>query len=152
MVFLTTRRVDQPASPIPGSAPAGPASPSSSTQNAIQVVRVTRAAPPTDVIVTPLRVTNPVMSPNGRSVAFQMKGLTEYVARLEITHGNFASDLLAPGHAALKALRPVDLQPESVLLGEVVGELQRAAAALSDELSMKFFAHALPRSVLSFVD
>ena len=72
MVFLTTRRVDQPASPIPGSAPSGPASPSSSTQNAIQVVRVTSASPPTDVIVTPLRVTNPVISPNGRSVAFQM--------------------------------------------------------------------------------
>ena len=33
---------------------------------------MTSALPPTDVIVTPLRVANPVISPNGRSVAFQM--------------------------------------------------------------------------------
>ncbi|NUZ05015.1 circularly permuted type 2 ATP-grasp protein [Piscinibacter koreensis] len=88
---------------------------------------------------------------NPRSLAFQVKGLTEFVAKLEVTHGRFASDLLTPAQSALHALRADDLRPESVALRRLLGQLQRGAFELSDRLSLKFFAHAEPRSVMSLV-
>lgn len=88
---------------------------------------------------------------NPRSVAFQVKGLAEYVAKLELSHGRFASDVLAPAHNALRHLDTVDLHPESEALADVLAQLQRAAHAVSDELTLKFFSHAASRSVLSLV-
>jgi uncharacterized circularly permuted ATP-grasp superfamily protein/uncharacterized alpha-E superfamily protein len=86
---------------------------------------------------------------NPRSLAFQAKGLAEYIAKIEAVHGRFAGETLAPGHAALRALKAADLDPESEALAQVVAQLQRAAYAISDDISMKFFSHAVPRSVLS---
>jgi uncharacterized circularly permuted ATP-grasp superfamily protein/uncharacterized alpha-E superfamily protein len=88
---------------------------------------------------------------NPRSVAFQVKGLVEYIAKLELTHGRFAGDVLAPGHAALSGLSPADLHPESPTLASVLDQLQRAAHTVSEELNLKFFSHAAARSVLSLV-
>lgn len=88
---------------------------------------------------------------NPRSVAFQVKGLSEYIAELELTHGRFASDVLSPGHTALRRLTPPDLHPESDDVARVLDMLRRASFALSDELSLKFFSHAASRSVLSLV-
>jgi len=88
---------------------------------------------------------------NPRSVAFQVKGLIEYVVRLEQSHGRFASDLLAPAQAALRALGPGDLDPDSAAVARVLEQLRNAAYAASDELSLKFFSHATSRSVLSMV-
>jgi uncharacterized circularly permuted ATP-grasp superfamily protein/uncharacterized alpha-E superfamily protein len=88
---------------------------------------------------------------NPRSVAFQVKGLSEYIAKLELTHGRFASDVLAPAHGALCNLDAADLHPESPVLASVLEQLQRAAHAVSDELTLKFFSHAASRSVLSLV-
>ncbi len=88
---------------------------------------------------------------NPRSVAFQVKGLTEYIAKLEATHGRFGSDVLAPAHGLLRALDPIDLHPDSPALAACLDRLQAAANALSDELSLKFFSHAVSRSVLSRV-
>ncbi|MEP7057162.1 MAG: circularly permuted type 2 ATP-grasp protein [Caldimonas sp.] len=88
---------------------------------------------------------------NPRSVAFQVKGLVEYIERLEASHGRFASDLLAPAQAALRALGANDLDPESAAVAQVVEQLRRAAYSVSDELSLKFFSHAAPRSMLSLV-
>ena len=88
---------------------------------------------------------------NPRSVAFQVKGLAEYIAKLELSHGRFASDVLAPAHHALRNLSSVDLHPESEALAEVILALQRAANAGSEELTLKFFSHAASRSVLSLV-
>jgi len=88
---------------------------------------------------------------NPRSIAFQVKGLAEYVAKLELSHGRFASDVLAPAHNALRNLDTLDLNPESEALADVVVQLQRAAHAVSDELTLKFFSHAASRSVLSLV-
>jgi uncharacterized alpha-E superfamily protein len=85
---------------------------------------------------------------NPRSLAFQAKGLAEFIAKLEATHGEFASATLAPAHAALRALAPDDLRPESEHLAEVIGDLQHAAYAISDATSLKFFSHAVPRSML----
>ena len=88
---------------------------------------------------------------NPRSVAFQVKGLAEYIAKLELSHGRFASDVLAPAHHALRNVSSVDLHPESEALADVIAQLQRAAHAVSDELTLKFFSHAASRSVLSLV-
>ena len=88
---------------------------------------------------------------NPRSVAFQVKGLTEYIAKLEATHGRFGSDVLAPAHAMLRALDPIDLHPDSTALAACLERLQGAANAVSDELSLKFFSHAVSRSVPSRV-
>ena len=85
---------------------------------------------------------------NPRSLAFQAKGLADFIARLEAGHGEFASTVLAPAHAALRALPAAELRPESAQLVEVIGQLQRAAYAISDAVSLKFFAHAVPRSML----
>ena len=87
----------------------------------------------------------------GRMAAFQLKGLAEYVAKLELSHGRFASDVLAPAHHALRQLDTIDLHPESEALADVLAQLQRAAHAVSDELTLKFFSHAASRSVLSLV-
>ena len=88
---------------------------------------------------------------NPRSVAFQVKGLSEYIAKLESTHGRFGSDVLAPAQALLRALDPIDLHPDSTALAACLERLQAAAGAVSDELSLKFFSHAVSRSVLSRV-
>jgi uncharacterized circularly permuted ATP-grasp superfamily protein/uncharacterized alpha-E superfamily protein len=88
---------------------------------------------------------------NPRSVAFQMKGLFEFVDKLERAHGRFASDVLAPGMAALQSLAADDLRPESTTLEAMLEELARAARSTSDELTLRFFSHAASRSVLSLV-
>ena len=88
---------------------------------------------------------------NPRSVAFQLKGINEYVAKLEQGHGRFASDLIAPVKAALDALSPTDLDPDSPVLVMVLEQCQRAGHLASDELALKFFSHAASRSVLSLV-
>ena len=88
---------------------------------------------------------------NPRSIAFQVKGISEYIARLEQTHGRIASDLIAPIKAGLEALSPQDLDPESAVLLTLLGQLQRAAHLTSDELTLKFFSHASSRSVLALV-
>lgn len=86
-----------------------------------------------------------------RSLGFQVKGLAEYVAKLEASHGRFASDVVAPGQAALAALTAGDLHPESETLAELLDLLQHVAHTVSDELTLKFFSHASSRSVLSLV-
>jgi uncharacterized circularly permuted ATP-grasp superfamily protein/uncharacterized alpha-E superfamily protein len=88
---------------------------------------------------------------NPRSVAFQMKGLVEYVAKLELSHGRFASDVLAPAQAALRDLPARELHPESEALAELLEQLRKCANTVSDELTLKFFSHAASRSVLSLV-
>jgi uncharacterized circularly permuted ATP-grasp superfamily protein/uncharacterized alpha-E superfamily protein len=88
---------------------------------------------------------------NPRSVAFQVKGLTEYIAKLEFSHGRFASDVLAASHASLRELAPADLDPESPVVLALIEQLRKAAGAISDELTLKFFSHAMSRSVLSLV-
>jgi uncharacterized alpha-E superfamily protein len=88
---------------------------------------------------------------NPRSVAFQLKGLSEYVAKLELSHGRVAGDVLAPVQAALEGLAAADLHPESEALAHLLEQLRRCAGAVSDELTLKFFSHAESRSVLSLV-
>lgn len=86
---------------------------------------------------------------NPRSVAFQAKGLADSVDRLERLHGRFAGEVLAQARAALQALQPADLRPESEALAAALAQLQAAAYAVSDELTHKFFSHASSRSVMA---
>jgi uncharacterized alpha-E superfamily protein len=88
---------------------------------------------------------------NPRAVAFQIKGLREYVAKIEQTHGRFAADLLAPVQTALEALTAADLSPASPVLAQFIDQAQRAGHRVSDELALKFFSHAASRSMLSLV-
>jgi hypothetical protein len=73
------------------------------------------------------------------------------VAKLELGHGRFASDVVAPAHATLAALSAADLHPRSAALAGVLDQAQRVAHAVSDELTLKFFSHSASRSVLSLV-
>ena len=73
------------------------------------------------------------------------------MAKLELGHGRFASDVIAPAQAALRDLRPQDLHPESPAVAAALDQLRRCAATVSDELTLKFFSHAASRSVLSLV-
>ncbi len=86
-----------------------------------------------------------------RSIAFQAKSLGELIEKVERKHGRFASDVFAPAAAALGSLQVSDLRPESEALASVIAQLQAAAHAVSDELTLKFFSHADSRSVLSLV-
>ena len=86
-----------------------------------------------------------------RSIAFQMKGLTEFVAKLEQAHGRFASDVLGPAQAALATFPVAELVPASSELDALLQRLELAARRTSDELGLKFFMHASSRSVLSRV-
>ena len=88
---------------------------------------------------------------NPRALAFQLKGLSEYIIKLEQAHGRFGSDVLAPAMNALRDVNAQDLQPDSQVLAALLEQLRRSAAALSDELTLKFFSHAASRSVLSLV-
>jgi uncharacterized alpha-E superfamily protein len=88
---------------------------------------------------------------NPRSIAFQVKGLSEYIAKLELSHGRFASDVLAPAQARLQELTAQDLRPESEALEQVLDQLRKCASTVSDEVTLKFFSHAESRSVLSLV-
>ena len=88
---------------------------------------------------------------NPRSLAFQLKGIAEYVAKIELDHGRFASDVIGPALAALQGLPAAELDPDSAALAALLERLQRCAIAVSDELTLKFFSHAASRSVLSLV-
>jgi uncharacterized circularly permuted ATP-grasp superfamily protein/uncharacterized alpha-E superfamily protein len=88
---------------------------------------------------------------NPRAIAFQVKGLSEYIAKLELSHGRFASDVLAPAQAALRDLGAQELRPESEALAALLDQLRKCAGTVSDELTLKFFSHAESRSVLSLV-
>jgi uncharacterized circularly permuted ATP-grasp superfamily protein/uncharacterized alpha-E superfamily protein len=86
---------------------------------------------------------------NPRSLAFQAKGLADYLERLEVTFGPCGRDLLVAPLASLRALDPDrDLRPESARLERTLTGLRSASHALSDRLSLRFFSHTdAPRIV-----
>ena len=86
---------------------------------------------------------------NPRSVAFQVKGLADYVDKLERAHGSFAGFGLGATRYALGGLEAGDLRPESPTLRGVLHKLQETARGLSDELTLRFFTHSVSQSVFS---
>jgi uncharacterized circularly permuted ATP-grasp superfamily protein/uncharacterized alpha-E superfamily protein len=89
---------------------------------------------------------------NPRSLAFQVRGIADGVARIEARHGPFGSHLVTDAVEALAALEPADLAPESERKQAAVLRAQRAAHDVSDALSLRFFTHAAPRSQLAADD
>lgn len=88
---------------------------------------------------------------NTRSIAFQVRGLGDFVRRLELLHGPFGTHVLARHAEVLARLEPADLRPDSERLRGLLQALQQAACGLSDEITQKFFAHARLRSMLHLV-
>ena len=83
---------------------------------------------------------------NPRSVAFQLKGLHDYLARLGTALGPCGADLLVPsvqGLAVLDADR--DLEHGSPRLVVLLEGLQEASITLSEQLGLRFFSHSVLR-------
>jgi uncharacterized circularly permuted ATP-grasp superfamily protein/uncharacterized alpha-E superfamily protein len=84
---------------------------------------------------------------NPRAVAFQVKGLLEFVGKLEGRFGRVMPASLAGAARELDSLGLHDLDPDRPALTNVLEALRSAGMALSDELGARFFSHAAPRSV-----
>jgi len=79
---------------------------------------------------------------NPRSIAFQLRGLNDYVQRIGRTIGEFRDERMAAAVTALDGLDPArDLEPESARLRELLVEWQSAAENLSELISQRFFSH-----------
>ena len=80
---------------------------------------------------------------NTRSIAFQAKGITDYIERLETGLGPIGREILTGPLAALRNLDPDrDLVPESKRLEQALLALRGGAFELSDRLTQRFFVHA----------
>ncbi|MEO8203549.1 MAG: circularly permuted type 2 ATP-grasp protein [Betaproteobacteria bacterium] len=83
---------------------------------------------------------------NPRSVAFQLKGLHDYLIKLGGTLGDCGADALAPSIADLHSLDAArDLEPGSARLAALISGLLEASYALSEQLGLRFFSHSMLR-------
>src|SRR6185436_7973197 len=83
---------------------------------------------------------------NPRSIAFQVKGLHDYLVRLGTALGDCGADLLGPSIEMLAGLDAAcDLDPASERLAGLLGGLQAASYALSEQLGLRFFSHSMLR-------
>jgi uncharacterized circularly permuted ATP-grasp superfamily protein/uncharacterized alpha-E superfamily protein len=80
---------------------------------------------------------------NPRSVAFQLLGLRDYVARVAAAVGYAGEERMEEAVLALRALDPAtDLQHGSVRLARLLDGWHGAAYRLSEQLGLRFFVHA----------
>ena len=80
---------------------------------------------------------------NPRSVAFQLKGLEEFLKRISEAYGGFDAERFAPVTAALDSLDPErDLQHGSPHLTQLLRDCHARALRLSEDIALRFFAHA----------
>ena len=79
---------------------------------------------------------------NPRSVAFQLKGLHDFVGRVGDAYGAGIEENFEPAVVALEALDAgADLQHGSARLAVLLQEWHDAAARLSEQLGLRFFSH-----------
>ena len=79
---------------------------------------------------------------NPRSIAFQLKGLHDFLGRIEDAYGEGVEERLDASVMALEALDPdADLQHGSARLGALLEEWYAASYRLSEQLGLRFFAH-----------
>jgi uncharacterized alpha-E superfamily protein len=84
---------------------------------------------------------------NPRSLAFQARGVTGYLARMEETYGPCGNELMLPWMQRLEVFEVTkELQPENPQLVETVDGLRAAGFAVGDRLTERFFSHAHPRA------
>lgn len=83
---------------------------------------------------------------NPRSIAFQLKGLHDYLVRLGQSLGDCGADTLTPSIESLKALDAGrDLGADSERLAVLLAGLQDASHSLSEQLGLRFFSHSVLR-------
>ena len=79
---------------------------------------------------------------NPRSIAFQVRGLHDYVRRLTEMFGEIGDEKLDGALAGLAALDPgADLRAGSERLGLLLDECYGAAYRLGEQLGHRFFSH-----------
>lgn len=79
---------------------------------------------------------------NPRSVAFQVRGLRDYVRRLEDMFGAFGAENMQAAGAALEALDPgADLRHGGARLIGLLDDCHGAAYRLGEQLGHRFFSH-----------
>ena len=79
---------------------------------------------------------------NPRSVAFQLKGLHDFVGRIGDAYGEGIEENFEPAVMALEALDPgADLQHGSARLAALLQGWHDAASRLSEQLGLRFFSH-----------
>jgi uncharacterized alpha-E superfamily protein len=78
---------------------------------------------------------------NPRSVAFQLKGLNDFIGRIEADYGDSIGEDFAPALRALEALDPgTDLQHGSGRLAALLVDWFAASSRLSEQLGLRFFS------------
>ncbi len=83
---------------------------------------------------------------NPRSIAFQLKGLHDYLVRLGQSLGDCGAGAFAPSIDALGSLDPGrDLAAGSERLASLLAGLQDASHSLSERLGLRFFSHSVLR-------
>jgi uncharacterized circularly permuted ATP-grasp superfamily protein/uncharacterized alpha-E superfamily protein len=79
---------------------------------------------------------------NPRSIAFQLKGLHDFLGRIEDAYGEGIEEKLDAAVMALEALDPeADLQHGSARLAALLEEWYAGAYRLSEQLGLRFFSH-----------
>ena len=80
---------------------------------------------------------------NPRSLAFQLRGLFDYLCRLAETYGDCGAQSLTPLIGALKELDPAfDLAPDSVRLRTFLDRVRSDSLVLAESINQRFFSHA----------
>jgi uncharacterized circularly permuted ATP-grasp superfamily protein/uncharacterized alpha-E superfamily protein len=79
---------------------------------------------------------------NPRSIYFQMKGLSDFVDRIQDAYGESVEERMETAVLALESLDPgADLRHGSARLAALLQEWHDASARLSEQLGLRFFAH-----------
>jgi uncharacterized circularly permuted ATP-grasp superfamily protein/uncharacterized alpha-E superfamily protein len=79
---------------------------------------------------------------NPRSIAFQLKGLHDFLGRIEGAYGEGIDERLDTAMMALEAIDPgADLQHGSTRLAALLEEWYAASFRLSEQLGLRFFSH-----------
>jgi uncharacterized alpha-E superfamily protein len=79
---------------------------------------------------------------NPRSIAFQVRGLADYVRRLSDLFGDLGDERMEGAAAGLAALDPgADLRHGGERLGAVLDDCYGAAYRLGEQLGHRFFSH-----------
>ncbi len=79
---------------------------------------------------------------NPRSVAFQLKGLHDFVGRVGDAYGEAIEESFESAVTALETLDPgIDLQHGSVRLVALLQDWHDSSSRLSEQLGLRFFSH-----------
>lgn len=79
---------------------------------------------------------------NPRSIAFQLKGLHDFLGRISDAYGEGVDEKLKDAVAGLEGLDPgADLRHGSARLAQLLGEWHDASFRLSEQIGLRFFSH-----------